>query len=267
MPKIKSIFLFLIHSSIIWAPSGQSQEKIKGGEEGWKAPEKANYSVGERKETCQRYEGSYIGYYGKVYLVQKCHRRELDEESVSQLGRKKTKILSVESDVIVKLEQGEPIVASQASQSCQKLNNRYIISPMGEMYLMEACKLRVFPDYESYDDHVKSHKLNKSILELGLDEFSTFKKGKPMPTILDSIYNGESIIEQEVDMIPLSEACAGIEGQYVSYYSRVYKIEKCHKREVLDENFHRGLGKRKKIKEISSEQWISLPSGDEIKEP
>ncbi len=262
MFKIIGIILYLCHSHASWAQDTLKANQAKGGEAGWKAPKQLSFSAGEAKKTCRRYEGRYISYYGKVFKVENCLRRELDGESLDALGKKKIAVQTVENDVIIMLGQGEPIFANKLSYSCKKLSQRYIISPTGEMYLMEDCKLRVFPDYETYDEHVKKHKLNRSILELRSEEFSSFQLGKPMPTILDSIYNQESIIEHEVDMIPLAEACAGIEGKYISYYSKIYKIEKCNKREVLDDRVVRNIGRKKKIKEISSEQWISLPDGD-----
>ena len=65
----------------------------------------------------------------------------------------------------------------------------------------------------------------------------------------------------------MDEACHGVDGRVVSYYSRLYRIERCRKREITDtEEFLRRLGniERKEILELRSEQWLSLPDGAPI---
>ena len=80
------------------------------------------------------------------------------------------------------------------------------------------------------------------------------KDGTPFDSVLDK---GSSKVDYaKVDTIPLDEACSGLEGRYVSYYSRVYKIYKCHKRPVDPVQFSRKV--MKKPTELSSEQWLSL---------
>ncbi|MEI6398419.1 MAG: hypothetical protein WCO71_06595 [Pseudomonadota bacterium] len=65
-----------------------------------------------------------------------------------------------------------------------------------------------------------------------------------------------------MDIIPIDEACKGVDGKIVTFYSRMYKIEKCRKREIDAESFtmHGGAGSSK-LTELKPEQWISMPDG------
>ena len=237
-----------------------SEEAKKGGEPGWTAPKKRVFPESEIAKTCRTYEGKFVSYYSRVYKVEGCKRRELVGIKLEEIGRKKVRIVPVENDVIAQLSSGKDLESKKVSRDCRKLNGRYFISPGDSMYVMEACKLREFADFETYENHAKKNRRKRPILELSSDEFAVYQKGDVIPSILDEDYSRDRVVETEVDVIPLSEACRGLNGNYVAYFSRVYKIENCRKREVLD---HSKLSKRRFL-ELRSEQWISIPDGKSL---
>ena len=69
-------------------------------------------------------------------------------------------------------------------------------------------------------------------------------------------------IPPDVDVIPIDEACQGLEGKYVSYYSKVYRMKNCHRHPVPDNIIRRG--KLNISRELTSEQWLSLPSASPL---
>ena len=89
-----------------------------------------------------------------------------------------------------------------------------------------------------------------------------------MPSIIMKEYIELNAKARDVDIIPIDEACKGLKDQYVAYYSKIYKIENCHKRLAEASVISKKLlsSKRDKIVELSSEQWISLPDGPPLKE-
>ena len=53
-----------------------------------------------------------------------------------------------------------------------------------------------------------------------------------------------------------------MDGKIVTFYSRMYKIEKCRKREINAEKYT--MGRRvndAKLIELRPEQWVSMPDG------
>lgn len=235
---------------------------VKGGEPGWEKPKEVSFTEKEAKKECAKYNGKYIGFYSRVFKVENCRRRLVTEDYLESLGRRAPNIIAVENDTLIKIPAGEPVEVQAKRKSCKALSGRYFISAADEMFVMENCKLRAFADYETFEDHAKKRKRSKSnVVELSSEDLAYYERGEPIPTILDEVFALEPVVENEVDVIPLSEACRGLNGNYVSYFSKVYKIENCRKRELESpENFRRRLS-RGKIKELSSEQWISLPNG------
>lgn len=244
-----------------------AQKKDKPFE--WKATEPKTYSTAEIQRECKKYEGEYIGYYSLIFKVEKCKRRQLvGKELIRRLFTKPgLKVVSVDGDTVAKLPRGEDL--SQLPEDklqvrgCRDLSGKYVIYGGSDIYFVERCQRRLLPDYETYQEHVKKEGGSRELYELTADEFNGLKPGPPIESIMPQVFKRLMENWEDADLIPLSEACQGINGRFVTYYSKLYFIEKCFKREVLDApGMMKKLGKRdEKFIELSSDQWISLPDG------
>ena len=221
------------------------------------------------EKVCEEYEGKYIGYYGKVYYVSKCKRHLLQtRDALWRLSKENKLVVQVENDTIASLQAGEPI--DQVSglttlRGCKSLNGKYLTADYVSIYYMKNCKLYDFPDWESFKAHRKVNKTEKDPIE-AMTSQALFRHGNSttMKSVIDEEIKNLLDATEEVDVIPVDEACAGLNNTYVSYYSRLYKIEKCRKREVNPVLLLEKLGGKISPKELSSEQWISLPDGKPI---
>ena len=176
---------------------------------------------------------------------------------------RKEKVYSVSGEVVNAIPRATALDVVRAKQrGCKALEGKYITLDNDEIFLVEKCKKRLFPDWASFDDHRYKKDIRQvSITEVTWEELQALKTGKAFSSVLEQ---GDLLIDySKVDTIPLDEACSGLEGRYVSYYSRVYKVYKCHKRPVDPVQFSRKV--RKSPKELSSEQWLSLPLGLPLK--
>ena len=92
--------------------------------------------------------------------------------------------------------------------------------------------------------------------------------GEPMRSVVDDMFAKLLTGSAGVEIIPVDEACEGVNNMVVSYYSRLYRIERCRKREIISpELFMKKAGRNlAKLKEMSSEQWLSLPDGEPMPE-
>jgi hypothetical protein len=241
----------------------------KGGEAGWQPPPQKSYSAAERQAECRKYRNKLISYYGDVFKVTDCERRLVESQDLIQRWVAQGKrIIAVENETIIKVPEGEPLTTATGSRqtySCRELNGRYVMAGSSEIHFIQNCRRRSFPDWETFKEHRRKHNLqSKPIIELTTSRFQELKEGEPFPTILDDVYQKMDVEEEEVDVIPLSEACRGLNGKYVTYYSRVYKIENCRKREIVDPDVASRKVKGKSVRELTSEQWLSLPDGEPI---
>lgn len=224
------------------------------------------FSAG-KKEVCAKFEGQLISYYEDVFLIENCKRRKFMASTlVYEKLKWGSKITEVEGDVVRQIPEGLPIEKQHRDYSCKDIEDRYVTVGFTEIYLVEGCKKRLFPDWTSFLDHsYNREKSRREIIDLEANQFHKFAMGKPMPSALDQ----EPVIkgmEDEADVIPLSEACRGLEGKYVKYYSRIYKIVKCRKREIdPDVLLKEPTGKNLNFIELTSGQWISLPAGEDLK--
>lgn len=209
---------------------------------------------------CKKFKDQLIAYYGEVYRVVNCKRFVVKSHELAKLTRKGTRVEEVKGEVVnaIPLASSKDIVKAK-SRDCKEFEGSYITLDNDEVFLVEKCKKRKFPDWASFNSYrykmgIKSVKL----IEVSWEELNSIKEGRPFTSILDE----ENALSKDdsVDTIPIDEACKGIEGKFVSYYSRVYKIYKCHKRPVDPVMFTRKV--KKAPKELSSEQWLSLPVGE-----
>lgn len=235
-------------------------------EDGW--TESQVYTEAEKQKECKKFEGKVIGYYEHLYKVEKCRYREIRSASLLfKLNSLGAKVITVDGSTLAKLTAGEPINdfdrRKSKPRSCQSLSRRYVTFTYTEVYLVEQCKRRMFPDWASFTEHQKSS-TQQEILALTWEEFYAIKVGQDMPSMLDKNYQQQKVMMKNVDVIPLKEACKGLNGKDVSYVDRIYRIENCRRREYDAQSYWRKMSARR-LTELTSEQWISLPEGKEMK--
>lgn len=236
-------------------------------EEGW--TKVRQYSNSEIQAACRKYEGQLIGYYDELYKVVKCQRRQVTRGKKLMKDALNVKVHIVPADIIAKIPLGEPLDKALASsrRGCRALEGSYVTYTFTNVFLVSNCKLRVFPDWETFQSHRKRNKkMWDPILSLSEAEFFSMRKAAPIASEIDKIFGQVLSGEAGVDVLPLDEACAGVEGKDVSYYSKIYRIEKCRKREYDAEKYIRRKKGNVALKELSSSQWLSLPDGKPMDE-
>ncbi|MEN9835619.1 MAG: hypothetical protein RL011_1812 [Pseudomonadota bacterium] len=229
------------------------------------------FSKDEVNRICAQVEGRIIAFYDDIYKVEKCQRRPLrDNKTVYNMQRGGTRVQDVDSDIIAALPEGEPLdeaTSLKNARGCGKLEGHYITYSNVDVYFIEKCKKRIFPDWMTYIEHRERRQDKKGeILALSAIEFENIPTGNPIGSVVDAMFARMLSGEAGVEVIPIDEACAGLEGRIASYYSYVYRVEKCRKREIKNsELFLKKLGVDKVlVYEMSSEQWLSLPNGAPI---
>lgn len=231
------------------------------------------FTRAEVRRICNKYQNQLIAFYGEVYKVEDCERRPImSNKTVYELQRSGKKILDVDGDTVAALPEGEPLdlaMTIESARSCRQLDGKYVSFSSVDVYFVEKCKKRIFPDWETYIKHREKRGDKKGeVLSLSWVEFAALDSGAPIDSVFDDIFSKLLSGEAGVDIIPVDEACEGINGKVVSYYSRLYRVERCRKREIVEpELFLKKAGPAKmKIKELNSQQWLSLPDGQPIDE-
>lgn len=232
------------------------------------------FSPGEVKVICGKYEGKLIAYYSDVYMVQRCARRAIaNSKTVYGLTRQGQRILSVDGDTVAALPEGEPYdqaLGEAVVHGCGDLEGKYISYSAVDVYFVEKCKKRLFPDWTTYLEHrARRGNSRGEIMSLNWGDFDGLPLGEPVPSVVDQMFAKMLSGEAGIDVIPIDEACAGVEGKIAAFYSRLYRIERCHKREIG--NPAAFLRQREwtnaKIVELKAEQWLSLPDGPPVLPP
>jgi hypothetical protein len=230
-------------------------------------PKPKVFSASEMKKTCAKYEGKYILYYERIFKVERCKRREYIVEEGLEPQLRGSKVIAVDSDIVAQLGQGEPLnpPRKRKAASCSQLNGQYLLSRGEDMYFVEKCKKRHFPDFDTYSEHAKKHgKRQQDVIEMDEVELASMPEGEPIASILDDEYKKLLDAEKGIDVLDIREACKGLNGKFVAYYSKVYRIEKCRKQPVDPELFGKRYPRYEPV-ELSSDQWISIPTGSDYK--
>ena len=227
----------------------------------------------QSKAICIRYEGKLVAYYSDIYKIENCKRRPIiDSKTVYDLVAKGHHVIDVEREVIVALGEGAPLdvptVVVDPKALCRRLKDRYVTYSYVDVYFIEGCKRRLFPDWTTYTTHrtKKGGDPKGTIESLALEEFAAIPEGEPIPSVVDEMFAKLLSGEAGIDVIPVDEACKGLESQTVGFYSRLYKIEKCRKRELVGIHSILKVGEhdKGKIQELSAEKWLSLPDGEPL---
>ena len=224
----------------------------------------------ERSAACHKYEGHFISYYGEVFKVEKCLRRQLMSHiSIASLAQRHEKIIPVDSQPIAALDEGLPLsdtVHSISKRNCKELGGRYVTFSFNEIFYVEKCKKRLFPDWASYLNHrTKANAKQSEILGLTWEEFDAIDSGQDFPSSMDQEFAKMREQDKPLAMVPIKEACKGLEGKYMSFHSKMYLIENCKKREIDPEKLTRLRGRQGlRVAELKSEYWLSLPDGKPV---
>lgn len=233
-------------------------------------PAKA-YTQAEIKQVCAKYDGQTIAYYSDFWKVVNCVRRPIiDAKTIYEHLRGGKQVIDVTEDVIATLPEGEPLdwaISKEAARGCKQLEGQYVTYSAVDVYFVERCKKRLFTDWATYLKHREKRGDSKGeILSLSWLEFEELPSGEPVPSIIDDIFAKLLKGDIQVDVIPIDEACEGVDGKIASYYSRLYRIEQCHKREIMaPDAFIKSFGMGPvQVVELRSEQWLSLPDGKPI---
>lgn len=232
-------------------------------------PQREARTISKKEEStaCQKFEGRYISYYGEVFQVVKCQRRPIQSHNaIAALSRQGIKIIPVDSQPIAAIPEGEALSDANSlakKRSCKELTGFYVTFSFNEIFYVEKCKKRLFPDWASYLSHrSKMGQRQKDILGLTWAEFESIQLGEEFPSSMDQEFAKTRAQDRQVVTIPIKEACKNAEGKILTFHSKMYQIENCKKREIDPEKLTRSRGRTGfRVSEMTPEQWLSLPDG------
>ncbi len=246
-------------------PRDEDDENIirRPKEEDTPAPKE--FSLLETQKACAKYKDKLISVYGEIYKLRHCTRHLVqDQEEIFKLTRQGTTVVEVDATDVAAIPVGPTWdTVSVKERPCATFNKKYVTFSYTDIYYVENCVRRLIPDYETLLVHRQERgQKNGEVLALTSKEFWSIRHGRDIASIIDKDFAKLLEGSAGVDIIPVDEACKGVEGKLVTFYSRMYKIEKCRKREIDAESFtmNRKLGDTKLI-ELKPEQWISMPDG------
>ena len=230
--------------------------------------ERMVYSSAAKKKECQLRNGKYLGYYDHIYYVENCTLRLVTSSKIlNHVTSRGVKLQTVGHETIAMLKMGQPLTELTSNQknqrTCKQLESKYITHSYTDIFFVSKCRKKAFPDWTTFIAHRKSTKKRKSeVLALTWGEFSRIKLGTPFESTIDSEFEKLLTGEAGIEVIPIDEACAGVNHKNVSYVDKIYRIENCSKREYDAAAFVRKrAGKPFKLKELTAEQWLSMPEG------
>lgn len=218
-----------------------------------------------QSKVCAQYEGRVISYYSEVFKVENCKRRPvLTQQAIDDVSKSAKPIADVPAEVIRTIPLGDEYQSKKKDHySCRDLEGKYVTVAFTDIFLIQGCKRRQFPEWSTYLDHLSKRKLKMGkIQNLELHQLDKFPVGEPIPSVVDGETTKMLQGNEDIDIISIDEACRGLNGRLVTYYSKVYKIEKCRKR-LFDSEKASAIFKKggKNVPELTSEQWLSLPDG------
>jgi hypothetical protein len=231
-----------------------------------------DFSKKDVSKACLKYNGKLVSISGEIWIVKDCKRHQIhDPDHVFKLNRQGKSVVEADSRDMAAIPIGKSweTLQHEKQRPCSFFNGKYVTYSYTDIYFVERCYKRLIPDYETLLTHRKKMKIPSSeILALTDAEFYSMKPGRDITSIIDQEFAKLLDGSAGVDIIPIDEACKGIEGKNVSFYSKIYKIEKCRKREYDAELFtlkFKGRDRELKLVELKPEQWVSIPDGKPIK--
>lgn len=246
-------------------PSDEEDDSIIRRPKEADPPPPKEFTKAETQKVCGKFKDKLISVYGEIFKLQNCVRHHVtDQEQVFQMTRQGVPVVEVEATDVAALPIGQTWEQVRAKdRPCSAFNKKYVTFSYTDIYYVENCVRRLVPDYETLLAHRQERgQKNGEVFALTPKEFWSIRQGRDISSIIDKDFAKLLDGSAGVDIIPVDEACKGVEGKIVTFYSRMYKIEKCRKREIDAEAFtmNRKLGDSKLI-ELKPEQWISMPDG------
>ena len=211
-------------------------------------------AAGGTGDMCRRYEGKYISYYNNVYLVRKCQRHEMTA-SVYEINKRGVEIKQVDAEVIRSIPQAKAENKTQMDvrSICRKLEKKYISVSFVDIYFVENCRRRAFPNWEAYQEHRRQRRqgVSEPVEIISTREIQVLPVGEVMPSVT-------ATPSERGENISIAKTCKRLENKYVSFYRHLYIIKNCHKLPVTYAEIQK---KGATIaRELTTEQWKAIPS-------
>ncbi len=259
------------------------------------APEARNIS-----EMCEQYEGKIISFAGSTSLVEKCRQRVIEDSQVlNDLAiEKKVPVVDVTAKVVRTIPFGAPFEEKDVRKGsydkakvCKKMDGRYVTTDGDSFYFVEKCARRLFLSFEDFVSHnadnrpvlastpeeikalaagpdmrVKKNEDSNILYKVDGDIYWSrlFPEGKVDRTGEDSLKKYQRMDEERSGLSKRAALCSRYEGKLVSFYSRLFLIEKCLRRPLLNVSLDTqtalldGFGPQ----DISAEQYRAIPEGE-----
>ena len=228
-------------------------------------PQPKAFTKAEAQKACAKFQGKLLSVYGEIYKIQNCVRHKINEqEDIFKFNKQGIPVVEVNATDVAAIPVGDSWEnANSKERPCSSFNKKYVTFSYTDIYYVENCVRKLIPDYETLITHRKERGQNNGeVLALSAKEFWSMKQGRDITSIMDKEFAKLLEGSAGVDIIPIDEACKGVDGKIVTFYSRMYKIEKCRKREIDAESFTmRNKAGNSKLTELRPEQWISMPDG------
>jgi hypothetical protein len=228
-------------------------------------PPPKQFTSREIQAVCAKYKNNLVSVYGELYRIKNCTRHlVLNQDDIFRFARQGIKTVEVEATDVAALPVGDTWEhVSTKDRPCTFFSKKYVTFSYTDIYFVENCVRKLVPDYETLLSHRKAQGIKSTeVLALTAREFYGIRQGRDITSIVDKEFSKLLDGSAGVDIIPIDEACKGVDGKIVTFYSRMYKIEKCRKREINAEKFT--MGRRindAKLIELRPEQWVSMPDG------
>ena len=248
---------------------------------------------------CGDYEGKLIAFYNDAFRVTQCRRIPVSYAELNEALKGGEEVMKVTSEVIYALPlapgsqrsgDGMPgggggLGDSPGVPPCVDLENTYITPDQERVYFVENCRKRAFNSWSDYTrDRFKRGVQKTRLIFLTEQVMSQIRSGRDMPApSLDPMVQQMNMADEQPQRG--ADVCRELEGKFISYFSFLYKVERCRKRAVNSLEYSRrsyelaqklklseanrddlhGEGKAGIRREVSSplkittEQWIHLP--------
>ncbi|MDE3269189.1 MAG: hypothetical protein OYH77_02780 [Pseudomonadota bacterium] len=198
---------------------------------------------------CKKYEGAYIAYYDGLYQVRGCKRYD-KSASAYQITRSGVSVQQVDADVIRQIPLATKSGSKPVSRAvvCKKLEGKYISVAFSNVYYVKGCQRRVFPNWETYQEHRQRRAVTADTLitPVSSAEMRILPMGEPMPSTA-------MIIRKQVSKASMDQRCKELENKYVSFYRHIYQIKNCKRNPVQYRDFKQTGATI--TRELTAEEW------------
>ena len=220
-----------------------------------------SFEPAQKKRICRKFEGKYIGFYNDIFKIKSYKKHPIDYPKLTLKEKKNLQVTRVDAEEFSAFSEAKKSSSVKNSkQACKAYEGSYLSSDGTEFYRVSSCKLRRFPDHESFVRYRRKRgHIKREIYMLSQDQLDSIRPGPDFPSVLDREFADFLPTEKDVEIISESEACKGLKGKVVSYLAKIYEINsKCEKVQIDASSYTRLKKKRPIFKELSSEEYASL---------